>query len=63
MLGKGNSYKKSPLDHISNDSPQVLKGIHTVYFSISYYNVNQKPAAPRIDFHCETQEFGMFMLF
>ena len=31
-----------------------IKETHTVYSSISFYNVNQKPMPPGTNFHCET---------
>ena len=31
-----------------------VKGTHTVCFIISFYNINQKPIAPRTNFHYET---------
>ena len=31
-----------------------MKGTHTVYFNISFYNANQKPVPSRINFHLET---------
>ena len=32
----------------------LFKGTHTVYFSISVYNINQKTMIPRIGLHCKT---------
>ena len=31
-----------------------VKGTHTVYFSSSFYLINQKPVIHRTDFHCVT---------
>ena len=31
----------------------AIKGTHTIYLRISFYNVNQKPMS-RTNFHCET---------
>ena len=32
----------------------MINGTHTVCFSISFYNENQKPISLRTNFHCET---------
>ena len=32
----------------------VIKGTHTIYFTISFYIINQKPVIPKTDLHCET---------
>ena len=31
-----------------------IKGTHTIYFSSSFYIINQKPMIPRTYFHCIT---------
>ena len=33
---------------------QSFKDTHTVYFSSSFYIINQKPMIPTTDFHCIT---------
>ena len=42
--------------HVLEASPQgaYFKGTHTVCFSISFHNVNQKRLSPRTNFHFET---------
>ena len=36
------------------ESFYTFKGTHTVYFSGSFYIINQKPMIPRTYFHCMT---------
>ena len=46
--------------YIVNTLYMLLKGTHTVCFSISFYNVNQKSMSPTTNFHCEPQ--GLLVL-
>ena len=39
----------------NEEIPASFKGTHTVYFSSSFYIINQKPMVPRTDFHCITK--------
>ena len=41
---------------------KMVKETHTVYFSSSFYIVNQKPMIPRTDFHCMTMQHGLHVL-
>ena len=37
-----------------------IKGTHTVYFSSSFYIINQKSVIPKTDFHCKLAMHCLF---
>ena len=40
----------APSQHLN-----TLKGTHTVFYSSSFFVINQKPVTPRTDFQCITK--------
>ena len=38
----------------------TIKGTHTIYFTISFYIIYQKPMIPETDLHCETTWVARF---